>query len=105
MVQMASSNTLLQTLVDDDKRGRIMAFYTMAFMGTAPFGSLFAGNIAGIIGVPYTIFIGGVVCLLGTFIFVKDIHSAKDLMPPLAKEATLSIERGIESSEEVNESM
>jgi MFS family permease len=46
MLQMASSNTILQTVVDDDKRGRVMSFYTMAFMGTAPFGSLLAGGLA-----------------------------------------------------------
>jgi MFS family permease len=54
MVQMASSNTLLQVLVEDDKRGRIMAFYAMAFMGMVPFGSLLAGSLAGLIGAPNT---------------------------------------------------
>ena len=44
MVQMASSNTVIQTIVDDEKRGRVMSFYMMAFLGTAPFGSLFAGD-------------------------------------------------------------
>ena len=43
MVQMAASNTLIQTMVDEDKRGRVMSFYTMAFLGMAPFGSLLAG--------------------------------------------------------------
>ncbi len=52
MVQMAVSNTVLQTIVDEDKRGRVMSFYTMAFMGTAPFGSLLAGSVAERIGVP-----------------------------------------------------
>ena len=46
MVQMAGTNTLVQTLVDEDKRGRVMSFYTMAFFGMAPFGSLLAGGLA-----------------------------------------------------------
>ena len=44
MVQMASTNTVIQTIVDDEKRGRVMSFYTMSFLGTAPFGSLLAGG-------------------------------------------------------------
>ena len=47
MQQMAPSNTILQTIVDDEKRGRVMAFYSMAFLGMAPFGSLLAGNLGG----------------------------------------------------------
>ena len=46
MVQMASSNIILQTIVEEDKRGRVMSFYTMAFMGLSPFGSLFSGVLA-----------------------------------------------------------
>lgn len=73
MLGMASSNTLLQTIVDDDKRGRIMSFYTMAFMGTAPFGSMLAGALANIIGAPDTILAGGVFCLLGAAIFARHL--------------------------------
>ena len=69
MVQMASSNTILQTVVDDDKRGRVMSFYTMAFMGTMPFGSLFAGTLATKIGAPATLLIGGVCCVIGALLF------------------------------------
>jgi MFS family permease len=71
MVQVASTNTWLQTNVDDDKRGRTMSFYVVSFMGMAPFGSLLAGSVAGFIGVPYTIFIGGIVCILGAIFFLK----------------------------------
>ena len=60
MVQMATSNTLIQTIVDEDKRGRVMSFYTMAFMGTAPFGSLLAGSLADRIGAPETLLFGGI---------------------------------------------
>ena len=59
MVQMAASNTLLQTLVDDDKRGRVMSFYTMSIMGITPFGSLLAGGLASRIGAPHTLLFGG----------------------------------------------
>ena len=52
MVQMASSNTIIQTVVDEDKRGRVMSFYAMAFMGMSPFGNLFAGLMASKIGAP-----------------------------------------------------
>ena len=51
MVQMAAANTLIQTMVDEDKRGRVMGFFGMAFQGAAPFGSLLAGWLAGVVGV------------------------------------------------------
>ncbi len=70
MVQMASTNTLLQTLVDNDKRGRVMSLYVMAFVGTAPLGSLIAGILASKFGAPLTIFSGAVVCLIGAITFV-----------------------------------
>ncbi|HMN49059.1 MAG TPA: MFS transporter [Ignavibacteriaceae bacterium] len=69
MVQMASTNTLLQTLVDDNKRGRVMSLYVMAFMGTAPIGSLIAGTLASKLGAPYTILSGGMICLAGAIAF------------------------------------
>ena len=71
MLQMAASNTLLQTIVDDDKRGRIMSFYAMAFMGAAPFGSILAGVFANIIGAPFTILAGGISCILGAVVFAR----------------------------------
>lgn len=70
IVQMASSNTLLQTIVEDDKRGRIMSLYTMAFMGMAPVGSLLAGALAGRIGAPVTMLICGASCVLSSLVFV-----------------------------------
>lgn len=65
MVTMAASNTVLQTIVEERMRGRLMSFYAMAFMGTAPFGSLLAGSMAARIGAPATIAIGGGACLVG----------------------------------------
>ena len=83
MVMMASSNTILQTIVDDDKRGRIMSFYTMAFMGTAPFGSLLAGSLAKLIGPQYTILLGGVVCLSGALLFMRKLPEFRRLTNPI----------------------
>ncbi len=73
MVQMAASNTVLQTIVEESKRGRVMSFYTMAFMGMAPFGSLFAGTAANKIGAPNTLLLGGAACIIGAFIFSKKL--------------------------------
>jgi MFS family permease len=83
MMQMASSNTLLQTIADDDKRGRVMSFYTMAFMGTAPFGSILAGGLANIIGAPNTILIGGISCILGALIFARKLPELRKTIRPI----------------------
>ena len=69
MVHMAASNTLVQTLVDDDKRGRVMSLYTMAIRGMVPLGSLVAGGLASQIGAPATLTLGGICCVLGALLF------------------------------------
>jgi MFS family permease len=69
MVEMAASNTLIQAMVPDALRGRVMAVYSMMFMGMAPFGSLFAGSLAERIGAPSTVAIGGVVCIAAAGLF------------------------------------
>jgi MFS family permease len=69
MVEMAASNTLLQAMVPDNLRGRVMALYSMMFMGMAPFGALFAGWMAERSGAPITVAIGGVVCIAGAGVF------------------------------------
>jgi MFS family permease len=83
MLQMASSNTILQTLVDDDKRGRVMSFYTMAFMGTAPFGSLLAGGVASRFGAPNTLIIGGIFCILGAIVFANKLPELRKIVRPI----------------------
>jgi MFS family permease len=83
MVQMASSNTILQTIVEDDKRGRVMSLYAMAFMGMAPFGSLLAGSLASKIGAPNTLIIGGVSCILGSFMFAKKLPLIRGMVRPI----------------------
>ena len=69
MVQMASSNTLIQSMVPDRLRGRVMAVYSMMFVGMAPFGALMAGVLANSLGAPATVAIGGVVCIAGAIVF------------------------------------
>jgi MFS family permease len=83
MVQMAASNTLLQTLVDDDKRGRVMSFYTMAFMGTTPFGSLLAGTLADRIGAPYTLLLGGAGCIAAALWFAWLLPGLRENVRPI----------------------
>jgi len=83
MMQMASTNTLLQTLVDDDKRGRVMSLYVMAFMGTAPFGSFMAGALASTIGAPYTVLSSGIICLTGAFVFYRNLPSLRKHIRPI----------------------
>lgn len=83
MVQMASSNTILQTIVEDDKRGRVMSLYAMAFMGMAPFGSLLAGSLASKIGAPNTLGIGGASCILGSFMFAKKPPLIREMVRPI----------------------
>jgi MFS family permease len=77
MVQMASSNTLIQAMVPDALRGRVMAVYSMMFMGMAPFGSLFAGAVAERIGAPKTIAIGGLVCIGAAAIFAQRLPALR----------------------------
>jgi MFS family permease len=83
MVQMASSNTILQTIVDDDKRGRVMSFYSMAFMGMVPFGSLLAGSLASRIGAPCTVILGGVACLLAAAAFARALPALRAQVRPI----------------------
>ncbi len=83
IVQMASTNTILQTVVDEDKRGRVMSFYTMAFMGMVPFGSLLSGTLADRIGAPDTIMIGGIACILGSLLFARKLPSLREMTRPI----------------------
>jgi predicted MFS family arabinose efflux permease len=77
MVQMASSNTLIQAMVPDALRGRVMAVYSMMFMGMAPFGSLFAGAVAERLGAPKAIAIGGMICIGAAAIFAQRLPALR----------------------------
>jgi MFS family permease len=83
MVQMAASNTILQTIVDEDKRGRVMSYFGMAFLGMTPFGSLFAGVLAGWIGADKTVLIGGLACLAGGVFFALRLPYLRTLVQPI----------------------
>ena len=83
MQQMASSNTILQTIAEDKKRGRVMSFYAMAFQGMAPFGSLTAGAIASRIGAPHTQMIGGALCICGAALFARQLPALRQLVRPI----------------------
>ncbi|HVP79973.1 MAG TPA: MFS transporter [Thermodesulfobacteriota bacterium] len=83
MVHMASSNTILQTIVDDDKRGRVMSLYAMAFMGMAPLGSLVGGSLGGWIGAPSTLILIGASCMMGSFLFRRILPSLRARIRPI----------------------
>ncbi|MCW5982593.1 MAG: MFS transporter [Bryobacteraceae bacterium] len=82
MQQMASGNTILQTIVDDEKRGRVMAYYAMAFQGMVPFGSLFAGGLTARIGAPRTLVIGGAACIGGAIWFARRLPAIRAAVRP-----------------------
>jgi MFS family permease len=91
ILSLAAINTMLQTIADEDKRGRVMSFYAMALMGTTPIGNLLAGTIASGIGIPYTLLIGGSVTMLSAIWFefnrrtmrkyVRHIYETKGIIP------------------------
>jgi predicted MFS family arabinose efflux permease len=76
VAQVASGNTILQAIVEEDKRGRTMGLFNMAFMGLAPFGSLIAGGMAVRVGVAYTLLACAVFCLSGSFLFLRNLRSS-----------------------------
>ncbi len=98
MVQMASSNTLIQTMVPDKLRGRVMAVYSMMFMGMAPLGSILAGLVADKLGAPRTVLMGAVVCVGGALVFLKRMPqlraSARELIAAQASTDTNSRSTG-----------
>jgi len=103
IVQMASTNTVLQTIVDDDKRGRVMGLYTMSIRGVAPFGSLLAGIIASAIGTPQTLLIGGLFCIAGGLFFARNLESWRSLVRPIyvRKGIVPAVSAGIQSATEM----
>ncbi len=83
MVQMAASNTLIQTMVDEDKRGRVMGFYGMAFQGAAPFGSLLGGSLAGVVGVRAVVLGSGALVLAGGLAFATQLPRLRRYARPV----------------------
>ena len=97
MQGMAASNTIVQTLVPEDRRGRVMSYYTMAFVGMAPFGSLLAGGLAHLLGAPHTVMITGSVVIVGGVWFatrlgdlrteIRPIYRAMGILPAIVEDA------------------
>ena len=83
MQGLTASNTIIQTIVPEDKRGRVMSYYTVAFVGMAPFGSLLAGTLAHAIGAPKTVVLSGVCCILGGALFFTRMPGIRAVMRPI----------------------
>ena len=82
----AASNTIIQSLVEEDKRARVMSFYMMAFFGSAPFGSLLAGTLAHNIGAPHTVILTGAFCVAGSLWFTVELPKVRAVMRPIYRE-------------------
>jgi len=104
MALIASSNTILQTIVDDDKRGRVMSLFTMSFIGMAPFGSLIAGALANVIGARNTLLIGGLSCLAGGALFAFILPKIrKEIRPIYVRMGIINeVATGMRSAEELS---
>lgn len=83
IVQMAASNIILQSIVEEDKRGRVMSIYTTAFIGMVPLGNLFAGTLASWIGAPQTLIVTGIACLIGSLIFAANLPQIRKEVRPI----------------------
>lgn len=86
LTQIASSNTIIQTIVDEDKRGRVMSLFAVALLGTMPFGSLLAGAVAEKIGVQDTLLLGAAFCLIGALAFAGKLSRLSELLRPVYAE-------------------
>jgi MFS family permease len=85
----AASNTIIQSLVEEDKRARVMSFYMMAFFGSAPFGSLLAGMLAHRIGAPHTMIVTGAFCVAGSLWFTLELPKVRAVMRPIYRQMGL----------------
>jgi MFS family permease len=96
LMQGASiSNTIIQALVPEDKRARVMSYYTMAFFGAAPFGSLLAGALAHRIGAPHTVIVTGAFCIVGSLWFTFELPKVRAVMRPIYEQMGLLPARGL----------
>jgi MFS family permease len=86
MQGLAASNTVIQTLVPEQMRGRVMSYYTVAFVGMAPFGSLLAGALAHRFGAPHAVVVSGVCCLAGAVWFSTQLKSIREVMRPIYRQ-------------------
>ncbi|HEV3137904.1 MAG TPA: MFS transporter, partial [Pirellulales bacterium] len=105
MAHMAASNTIVQTVVDDDKRSRVMGFYTMTVLGLTPVGSLLSSGLVVLIGSPYTVAIGGVLSLVGTLYFIWWLPVLRKAARPMLEKAGVlaPIAEGLQSATQVSQ--
>ena len=106
MVLMAASNTFLQTVADDDKRGRIVSMYTMAYIGLAPFGSLLAGAFAQRLAAPLTIALGGVSVMIAAGLFAYQVPIFRELVRPIYRQLGIipEVATGIQAATQLTSS-
>lgn len=83
IAMVASGNTLLQTIVEDSKRGRVISLFLMAYFGTTPIGSLAAGALSARIGAPYTTALCGMLCLAGVGWFISQLAAVNEETRPI----------------------
>lgn len=92
ILQVASSNTIIQTLVEDAKRGRVMSIFTMSFLGMTPFGNLMAGSLAEKIGAPLTLAIGGSISLMTAFFFWRKLPELRRVVRPVLEAREIELQ-------------
>jgi MFS family permease len=86
MTSTASINTMLQTIVQPDKRGRVMAFFTASFVGMSPLGNFGGGWVASHIGAPVSVRIASGVCLIVAFFYTRRLPALRDHIRPIYRE-------------------
>lgn len=91
ILQIAASNTFLKTIVEDDKRGRLMSLYTMSFLGMIPVGNLLGGLLASHIGASNTLIIDGIACIIGSIVFSRQLPALRKIMRPIYEQKGIII--------------
>jgi MFS family permease len=104
LLEIASTNTLLQTISEENKRGRVMSFYAMSFRGMSPFGGIIAGSLGDLIGAQETLIIGGITCIASAFYFIKKLPSIRPLVRPIYENLGIitAVEKKIQNSIETD---
>jgi MFS family permease len=103
MLHIAATNTLLQTIADIGKRGRVMSFYAMAFRGMSPFGSLIGGALANSLGAPAALIISGSSCLAGSLLYARKLPALRPLVRPIYESLGIipQVARGVQSASDI----